>query len=251
MRRFFIPPEAFSEEMATIKGSEAHHIRNVLRLKCGHQIRVFNGSGLEYVATISSITNKIINLRLEGQIASGEESLPCISIGQAILKARKMDLIIQKMTELGVFAVYPFICERSVPTGSIEKMSQKKTRWAKIALGAAKQCDRWTLPVIHDIQPLTSFLADCQKNDLKIILWEKTPDNNLKRVLTQSPAPKTVCAIIGPEGGFSGPEVDKAIQAGFTPVGLGRHILRAETATLAIISIIRYELGSILLKHCE
>ncbi|HED01211.1 MAG TPA: RsmE family RNA methyltransferase [Proteobacteria bacterium] len=124
-------------------------------------------------------------------------------------------------------------------------VSQKKNRWEKIAIEAAKQCNRHILPIIHDVQHLTSTLADCQKNDLKIILWEKVSDNNLKGVLTQAPAPEKVCVLIGPEGGFTSREVEEAARAGFIPVGLGRRVLRAETATLAIISIIQYELGHI------
>lgn len=245
MRRFFVSRDAFSEETAVITGSDAHHIRNVLRLKCGDRIRVFDGSGLEYVATISSMTDTCVELRLGEKINSAEESPFRLSIGQALLKAQKMDFIVQKMTELGVFALYPFTCERSIPTGDIKKLSHKKNRWEKIAIEAAKQCNRHILPVIHDVQHLTSILADCQKNDLKIMLWEKVSDNNLKGVLTQAPAPEKVCVLIGPEGGFSSREAEEAVRAGFIPVGLGRRVLRAETATLAIISIIQYELGCI------
>ncbi len=245
MRRFFLPGEAFSKESATIRGPDAHHIINVLRLKCGDRIRVFDASGLEYIATITSIANKTLTLKLEERLAPEEETLLRISIGQALLKAQKMDLVVQKLTELGVFALYPFTCERSVPMVTAEKMSYKKERWQKIAVEASKQCNRRTVPVIHNIQPLTSVLANCRENDLKIILWEKVSDTNLRRVLTQAPAPKKVCALVGPEGGFSVHEVDKAADVGFVPVGLGRLILRAETATLAIASIIQYELGHI------
>lgn len=245
MRRFFVPREAFSEEHVVITDSDAHHIKNVLRLKCGDRIRVFDGSGLEYIATISAMTDASVELRLGEKISSVEESPLRLSIGQALLKARKMDFIVQKMTELGVFALYPFMCERAIPTGDIKKTPHKKNRWEKIAIEAAKQCNRHILPVIHDIQDMTSTLADCQKNDLKIILWEKVSDNNLKGVLTQAPATERVCALIGPEGGFTSREAEEAVRAGFIPVGLGRRVLRAETATLAIISIIQYELGYI------
>ncbi|MEW5949398.1 MAG: 16S rRNA (uracil(1498)-N(3))-methyltransferase [Thermodesulfobacteriota bacterium] len=245
MRRFFLPREAFSEETAIIAGSDAHHIRNVLRLRRGDRIRVFDGSGLEYIAAISSMTDTGVELRLGEKISSVKEGPFRLSIGQALLKARKMDFIVQKMTELGVFALYPFICERTIPTADMEKMPHKKERWEKIAVEAAKQCNRHILPVIHDVQDMTSTLADCQKNDLKIMLWEKVSDNNLKRVLTQAQATERVCALIGPEGGFSAREAEEAVRAGFIPVGLGRRVLRAETATLAVISIIQYELGYI------
>jgi 16S rRNA (uracil1498-N3)-methyltransferase len=245
MRRFFVSRDAFSEKTAVISGSDAHHIRNVLRLKCGDRIRVFDGSGLEYIATISSMTDTCVGLRLGEKIGFAEESPLRLSIGQALLKARKMDFIVQKMTELGVFALYPFRCERSISTGDMKKISHKKNRWEKIAIEAAKQCNRHILPIIHDVQHLTSILADCQKNNLKIILWEKVSDNNLKMALTQAAASERVCALIGPEGGFSTREAEEAVRAGFIPVSLGRRVLRAETATLAIISIIQYELGGI------
>lgn len=247
MRRFFLPGIASSAETATISGPDAHHLRNVLRLKCGDKIMVFDGTGCEYMATISAMTSKAVTLRIEKQMAMAPEAedLLRLSIGQAILKAQKMDFLVQKMTELGVSALYPFTCERSIPTVKTEKLSQKKNRWEKIAVEASKQCQRGTLLLIHDPQPLTSLLVNCQKHNLKIILWEKSSDTNLRKVLTRLPVPETVCALIGPEGGFSAREADKAIQAGFIPVGLGPRILRAETAALAITSIIQYELGSI------
>jgi len=126
MRRFFVSRDAFAEETAVISGSDAHHIRNVLRLKCGDRIRVFDGSGLEYMATISSMTDTCVGLRLGEKIISAEESAFRLSIGQALLKAPKMDFIVQKMTELGVFALYPLMCERSIPSGDIKKLSHKK-----------------------------------------------------------------------------------------------------------------------------
>ncbi len=243
MKRFFVSPEELPAETVTIRGPEAHHIKNVLRLKCAQTVTVFDGSGIEYLGTISSIGDGAVTIRL-GQQQTVETTELHISIGQALLKAGKMDFVVQKTTELGASVVYPFTSERSVSTVSAKQMHPKKVRWEKIAVEAAKQCRRSLLPIIHEVQPLASLLTAVRDCDLKVILWEEVSDNNLRAVLSRVPRPKAICALIGPEGGFAGHEVQAALGAGFVPVGLGRRILRAETATIAILSIVQYELGS-------
>lgn len=243
MRRFFVPPEEFSKDIILISGPDAHHLKNVLRLKAGDQVIVFDGCGSEYLAAILAVDRETVRISLQMPVPQSKTEQLRISIGQALLRSQKMDLVMQKITELGAHAVYPFTCRRSVPIVSSRHMEEKRARWERISIAASKQCGRNILPSVHPVQPFSSVLAALQGYDLKLILWEKTSDINLKSVLAESLNQKMVCALIGPEGGFSDSEFDESVKAGFVPVGLGKHILRAETATLAIMSIIRYELG--------
>ncbi|MFH1148534.1 MAG: 16S rRNA (uracil(1498)-N(3))-methyltransferase [Pseudomonadota bacterium] len=240
MRRFSLQSEIV-QGRAVITGSDAHHIRNVLRLRRGGRIDVFDRSGAEYPATILSMTGDRIDILLDEKTC-GEEIRLRISVGQSLLKGQKMDFLVQKLTELGVSAFRPFISERSISRGDMVKMHQKKARWEKISVEAAKQCGRNTLPAIHDVCDFSSLLTACGRHDLKIIFWEKASDNNLRSILSASD-PKEVCVLIGPEGGFPAGEVETAVGAGFLPARLGPCVLRAETAALAVVSIIQYELG--------
>lgn len=242
MRRFFVPSEELLKETAVLKDGEAHHIIRVLRLRPGEKVILFDGYGRQSQGTIIEISKGSVRIRQDELIRQDEEPFR-ISIGQALLKAHKMDLIIQKATELGIHAVYPFFTERSVPIGSAGHFEKKRVRWQKIALEAAKQCGRTTLPDIQPVQPLPLLLRACQANDLKLILWEKASDISLKDTFRKAGIKNTICALIGPEGGLSDEEAEAAIREGFMPVGLGHLILRAETASLAMMTIIRYESG--------
>lgn len=241
MRRFFLQSEAI-QGRTLITGSDAHHIRNVLRLKSGHRINVFDNSGAEYTATILSISSDGIEVVLDEKIRKEGDHLR-ISVGQSLLKGQKMDFLVQKLTELGVSSFYPFISERSIAQGEMVKLQQKKTRWEKISIEAAKQCGRSSLITLHDVQSFSALLSECQEHELKIILWERVTDNNLRSILSRASGIQDVCVLIGPEGGFPEREVESAVEAGFLPARLGPYILRAETAALAVASIIQYEIG--------
>ncbi|MFH1826119.1 MAG: 16S rRNA (uracil(1498)-N(3))-methyltransferase [bacterium] len=237
MNRFFVP----KEQIPIITGSDAHQIKNVLRLKPGAEIELLDGRGNVYFARIRELaTDKVTCEIISTQQADSTAKIK-ITLAQCLPKAKKMDLIIQKCTELGAAEIIPVLSERSIAKGD------KNERWQKIAKEAAEQSGRTTIP---KIAPLTN-LADVLKvqADLKLIPWELENQESLKEALiskypnihspiTQSP---DILILIGPEGGFSKSEVNQASLAGFIAVSLGKNILRTETAGLAALAMINYQ----------
>lgn len=166
-----------------------------------------------------------------------------ISVGQAILKGEKMDWFIQKATELGVAGIVPLLTERTVAG----KTGLRQQRWQKIALEAAQQSGRCSIPSVSAPHSLSSFLTEASTSDLKLLLWEGEEEKKLKEVLrgTQmnGERPGRISLLIGPEGGWTAEEVSVARRAGFATASLGRGILRAETAGVAALAILQYELS--------
>ncbi|MFC1571733.1 16S rRNA (uracil(1498)-N(3))-methyltransferase [Candidatus Margulisiibacteriota bacterium] len=231
MHRFFVP----QDQIPIIAGSDAHQIKDVLRLKTGDQLELLDGSGKVYSAKISEIKNERIICEIISSRQEKAKSAVKITLAQCLPKAKKMDLIIQKCTELGVDRIIPTLSERSIAK------TEKLERWKKIAKEAAEQSGRTTIP---EISQLTKFEDVLKINaDLKLIPWELEQNRSLKQMLTDhrfTGSPDLLC-LIGPEGGFSKKEVAAAQSAGFTSVSLGPRILRTETAGLAILAMINYE----------
>jgi 16S rRNA (uracil1498-N3)-methyltransferase len=155
-----------------------------------------------------------------------------------------MDYLIQKATELGIKELIPFYSSRSIP--HLEKASRLRRhhRWEKIAIEASKQCGRGVIPVIKPLQEYSEMLQTVSSDSLRLILWEKE-GTRLKEVLGRTEEKTKVFFIVGPEGGLSQEEVEQAKKTGFIPITLGERILRAETASLCLLSILQYERGDI------
>ncbi|MFH1541776.1 MAG: RsmE family RNA methyltransferase [bacterium] len=228
MHRFFVP----HDQIPVISGQDAHQIKNVLRLKPGSQLQLLDGSGRVYYAVIQNISSEKVFCEIVKTEQLTADKKVEITIAQCLPKAKKMDLIIQKCTELGVDRIIPTLSERSIAKGD------KPERWQKIAKEAAEQSGRGTIP---EIAPLTKF-ADILKikADLKIIPWELETKTSLKKLL-KAHEPKSLICLIGPEGGFSHEEIKQAQAVGWQSVSLGQNILRTETAGLALLSMINYE----------
>ena len=171
-----------------------------------------------------------------------ESSLEIILL-QALPEKERMEMIIQKATELGVSAVLPFQSERSISLKEREAKQKKAHRWQQIAVKAVQQSRRAKVPYIGECRPFQKVLVDCKEDGLKILLWEKE-GNHLKRVVRQCPTQK-IYVMIGPEGGFTEAEVTLAKEKGFIPVKLGQRILRTETAAITMVGILQYELGDL------
>ena len=165
-------------------------------------------------------------------------------LGQALIKGKKMDLIIQKATELGIDSLHPYKSTYCVVKGAPENRVE---RWTKIALEACKQCNRPKPPDLHAPVDFTGFLKSAAEYpyDLKLIFWEEELQNSLHDILQQHTDIRSVLLLIGPEGGFSPDEARQATAQGFQPVTLGSRILRAETAAIAAIAVLQYELGNL------
>ena len=244
MSRFYVPTPQIEKGMLRIEGNEVKHIRRVLRLKAGDEIIVFDSLGKEYEGTIIEETTSSVVIKIQNIFLSKRDSPLDVTLAQSLLKGEKMDYLIQKATELGVKEIIPFFSSRSVPL--LEKSGRLKRhhRWGRIAIEASKQCGRGVVPKIEPLQDYSEMLQIASPGSLCLILWERE-GGQLKKVLERSKEKTRIFFIIGPEGGFSQEEVEEAKRAGFIPVTLGRRILRAETASLCLLSILQYEQGDI------
>jgi len=242
MRRFFISPEHLEQDRPYIEGTDAHHLRVVLRLQPGDKIAVLDGRGNEYQARIVSMNHERIYLALETSILMETESGIEIIMAQGYLKDKKMDELIRPLTELGVTRWIPFVAGRSVPVIHEKRLLSRQERWRKISLEAVKQCGRRCAMIIDPVVSFEDALEQARSSDLKLIFWEKKAaarQGNSDRPIK----PVKIFVLIGPEGGFEPLEVDRARREGFLVVGMGPRILRAQTATLAAAIICQFVFG--------
>jgi 16S rRNA (uracil1498-N3)-methyltransferase len=237
MIRLFLPPDKLTSKEIIIDGENARYLSSVLRVKPGELLTILDGLGNRYMCRISSIHRKEVRAEKIAQEAYSTESPVEIILAQGLPKGDKMDLIIQKTTELGVKKIIPLITERSQV-----RHTDKIERWRKIALSASQQSGRERIPDITHTMGFKEFL-ERPKTGHGIILSEEDGEQNLKKILINLQDSKEITLIVGPEGGFSKDEVKTAVQKGFLSASLGPRILRTETAPIAAISIIQYELG--------
>jgi 16S rRNA (uracil1498-N3)-methyltransferase len=239
MIRLFLPPEQLTSKQIIITGDQARYLSLVLRVKPGDILTVFDGLGYQHTCKIlQSHKKKVIAERTKKEPYSVESPISII-LAQGIPKGDKMDLIIQKSTELGVRKIIPLITERSQI-----RYTQKIDRWRKIALSASQQCGRNKIPEIDEPTEFKEFLKQT-RGELGIIFSEEEKDRNLKKIMSTFRNTQQIILFIGPEGGFSREEVAIATEKGFITASLGPRILRTETAPITAISIIQYELGDI------
>ena len=244
MTRFYVPQPKIEEGMLKIEGSEVRHIRRVLRLKTGDEIILFDGSGKDYEGTILEQGSTSVVVKVQNIFSPQRESTLKVTLAQSLLKGEKMDYLIQKVTELGITEIVPFFSSRSIPL--LEKSGRLKRyhRWEKIAIEASKQCGRGMVPQIEPLKDYSEMLQIASSDSLPLILWEKE-GKRLKEVLEGLKERTKLFFIVGPEGGLSEEEVDQARKMGFLPVTLGKRILKSETASLCLLSILQYEFGDI------
>lgn len=244
MPKFF--SENINDNIITIDSEDVSHIKRVLRLKVGDEVLLCDGKGYDYNAVISDILDNEIKCRIIEKHASETEPNIKVTLYQGLPKASKMDYIIQKNTELGIIRIVPCMLNRCVVKLENKKAEEKKTqRWRKIAEEAAKQSGRGTIPEISMPVSLSEAIDMLRNEDLAIALYECEENKALKKILTSSKDAKSIGFIIGPEGGFDPAEIEKIHEAGIPSVGLGKRILRTETAGEAVLSMIMYELGDI------
>jgi len=241
MRFYVLPDEIFPKKnIIEIKDKkEVHHIRDVMRLKEGTDVEVFDGKGKEYSGDIKKIDRNSIIIKIKKVTSLKKEPPFNITLYQALPKKSKMDFIVEKAVELGVAIITPIVTERTVPVIK-EKSPKKIGRWMRIAKAAAKQCGRARLPVVSDILDFKHALIDAKKNDLIIFAALDKDAEPLKEIL-KSRTPKTIAIFIGPEGDFSQNEVSMAKEEGYKICSLGEFVLRVETASIYILSSINYE----------
>lgn len=241
MHRFFIKKQNIFGPMITISGDDVWHISKVLRLKSGDKIVLCDGEGTDYLTAVESMDNHSIRtVVLDKEASRGEPSIDAV-LYQGIPKSTKMDIIIQKCTEMGIKRIVPVSTVRTVVRLESEKDESKKVeRWTKIAEEAAKQSGRGIIPAIDMPMTLTQAFKDAGKLDTAIIPYELEGSLSIKQVLSKDKS-KSIGFFIGPEGGFDASEIEKAKEMGIIPVTLGSRILRTETAGIAVLTGIMYE----------
>ena len=240
MHSCYVTPPHISEDTICISESERHHLLNVLRLRTGDRIEIFDGVGNRYVASLSSTRTSPLQAKIL-QHQFQPHTPPYITLFQALPKFDKMDLIVQKTTEIGVNEIAPMICQRSVPKSVVPQ--KRISRWQRIANEAAKQCKRPHFAHVLAPHGLEKCLGRVIDWDLLILLWEGEKRQKLKEILRNREDAKSVGLFVGPEGGFTDEEVELALQNGCQPATLGENILRTETAAIVSVAAVMYELG--------
>jgi len=245
-RRFFINPSQTQESEIIIPEPDANHIKNVLRLKQGDLIILFDGKGKEFNARIEAFSPQGVKISILSHINSSTESQAHITIAQGFLKDKKMDVLIRQLTELGINAWIPFFAERSIAKPDKNRLYARTQRWEKIARESLKQCRRTAIPGIYPCLDYEDMLAHSNSCELKLIFWEQDAVNRESIFQIQAEQNcKKIFAILGPEGGLSSKEVEAAINKGFTTASLGPRILRAETATIAVSTLLQHFFGDL------
>lgn len=245
MQRFFVEPHQIDEEahQIHITGSDVNHISNVLRMKTGEELWISDGSKYEYRCTIESFEPDEVLLHIVYS-QEPEYELPCrIYLFQGLPKADKMELIIQKAVELGAYEIIPVETKRCVVKLDGRKSAKKTVRWQQIAESAAKQSKRMLIPNVHEVLTFREALKYAESMDVRLVPYELARGmQETKEILAGIEPGQSVGIFIGPEGGFEEKEIEAAIEGGAKPITLGRRILRTETAGLAILSVLMFQL---------
>lgn len=238
--RHYLPTLVPQQHTITIEGDSAHYIGKVLRAKVEQVCHFFNGTDqYEYAYKLTTIAKHRLSFSYMNQIPA-IPSLPIqINIAQALGKGDKLELVIQKGTELGASAITPIVSQRVDFKIPRERQSKRIESWQKIAISASEQCGRVDIPHIAEITDIKNFITQ-DKAELKLILSPYS-EHTLSTISTQNP--RSITMLIGPEGGLTDEEVAFAIEHGYTSIKLGPRILRTETAPIALCSIINHLWG--------
>lgn len=244
MYQFFVEPHQISDRIVRIEGQDVNHIKNVLRMKVGEELSVSNGvDGKEYRCGIVSLDEECITCELRFVKEDGVELPSQVYLFQGLPKADKMELIIQKAVELGVYAVVPVSTKRCVVKLDDKKAKSKISRWQGISEAAAKQSKRRIVPEIMDVMSFKDALNFVKDFEIKLIPYELAEDmSKTKEIIDALQSGQKIAIFIGPEGGFEESEVEAAMNIGVQPITLGKRILRTETAGFTILSWIMYRL---------
>ena len=239
-RHRFHVPEAAPGARLDLPDHSAHHARDVLRLRPGAELRVFDGAGNEYEAVLEEVSKKRVLARLAGAVAPRAEPALRIVLALPPLKGDRMELVIQKATELGVAEVWPVVTARTDAAGRPALQGSRQDRWEKVASGAAEQCGRAVVPRIAPTATLDDLLA--------------RPFDGARLVLVEDgagvpppawPGGGSVMCLLGPAGGWEAVEVRRLEGAGFVHARLGPRILRAETAAIAAVTAVQLLFGDL------
>lgn len=244
MYQFFVDPGQIQGKRIIIKGKDVNHIKNVLRMKAGDEISVSNGiDGKEYRCGINAFHEEEIICELRFIKEEGIELPSQIYLFQGLPKVDKMELIVQKAVELGVYEIIPVAAKRSVVKLDEKKAKNKVLRWQGIAEAAAKQSRRGMIPKVQDVMSFRDAVNYSSLAQVKVIPYELAESmEKTKRIISEIKPGEDIAVFIGPEGGFAEEEIEEAVNAGIIPITLGKRILRTETAGMTVLSILMYHL---------
>lgn len=246
MRKFFVKENQINNELITILDEDVNHIKNVLRLNVGENLQICDiDSSKNYICEILELTAKSVTCKILEEIQSIAEGNVELYIFQGLPKADKMELIIQKGTELGVSEFVPVSFKRSIVKISPKDEKKKIDRWNKISEVAAKQSKRDIIPKVRNVESIKNVCNEIKDYDIVLLAYELEENNYIKNELLKIKNTKEnykIAVIIGPEGGIEKEEVEVLENAGAKVISLGKRILRTETVALQVSSIIMYEL---------
>ncbi|WMJ88617.1 16S rRNA (uracil(1498)-N(3))-methyltransferase [Anaerocolumna sp. MB42-C2] len=246
MYRFYVEPNQIGEININITGSDVNHIKNVLRMTPGDKIIICNGQGKDFYCIIKDESGSQITTEIQEVIDTDTELGGKLYLFQGIPKKDKMELIIQKAVELGVYEIIPVMTKRTVVKLEDKRKELKKLeRWQSISASAAKQSGRGIIPKVTDTFTMKEAVSYAKNLDCKVIPYEKADDiTNTRKIIESIKSNHSVGIFIGPEGGFEEQEIEQARNAGIIPITLGRRILRTETAGLAVLAMLMLQLES-------
>jgi len=241
--RFYVPPESIFPEKRLIQirdKSEIHHILDVMRLREGEVVDIFDGQNKEYSGVIKEANKRSILIVIEKELRPKCIPLYNVTLYQALPKKSKMDFIIEKAVEIGADTIVPLITQRTSFVVS-DRIDKNIERWRRISKAAAKQCGRSALPLIENVIDFDEALNQSKKFDFIIFAALDKDAKPLKDILRSNLSPKNIAVFVGPKGDFSQKEISAAKVQGFKICSLGRSVLRVETAAIYILSCLNYE----------
>lgn len=240
--RLYIESGCASGAEVQLDAERTRYLSRVLRLRAGDDVRVFDGSGSEFQATLSTIGKSGALLNIGEASTPARESNLKVHLVQGISRGERMDFVVQKATELGVKRITPVLTEHGVVRLDAQRAEKRREHWQKVAASACEQCGRVRLPLVDSPISLNAWFGQPPPSvDTELILKPGAPS-----ALSDIEAPVTkICVLIGPEGGFSDSEYDDAEVAGFRPVSFGPRILRTETAAVAALALLQSRWGDL------
>ncbi|MBI3768211.1 MAG: 16S rRNA (uracil(1498)-N(3))-methyltransferase [Deltaproteobacteria bacterium] len=247
MPRFFVPASDIADGTASVRGSEFRHLQRVLRLREGDHVTLFDDAGTEHAGVVVSLSPRVALVRVTASTMPRRESPLALTLYQGIPKGRKMDLVVEKATELGVQTIVPFHSAFSLGAGA--GAGAKRERWQRIAVAAAKQSGRTSVPAIAAPIAFTEVVDAAAAHDLRLLFFEGTGTVPFVALPEPATPPQSAAIAIGPEGGFSRDETAAARDAGFALVDMGPRILRTETAALVAATLVQARWGDLGAAH--
>jgi 16S rRNA (uracil1498-N3)-methyltransferase len=246
MQRYFLRPEQFQGQIVTIEGDDAHHLQRVMRAEIGDEVICSNGTDREALVRITALDKSSVTGEVVEELPMTAEPAVKVWIAQSLPKGDKMEIVIQKGTEIGAARFLPFLSERTVVQYDAKKEAKRTERWQKIAKEAAEQAHRNRVPEIEAVLSWKQLLKQAEQVDAAWICYEKEDGKQLRTAIQEAfEADKRMNFLfaVGPEGGFTEQEIQQAEAAGFVSVSLGKRILRTETAAMVGLTCLLYETG--------